>query len=35
MLTPVEVIVGIGIFFLALWLPLIAYFVQTQSKDKR
>jgi len=35
MLTPVEVIVGIGIFFLALWLPVIAYFLQAQSKDKR
>jgi len=33
--TPVEVIVGLGIFFLVLWLPLIAYFLSTQSKDKR
>ena len=33
--TPVEVIAGIGIFFLVLWLPLIVYFLQTQSRDKR
>jgi len=34
-LTPVELIAGIGVFFLVLWIPLIAYFLQTQSKDKR
>jgi hypothetical protein len=33
--TPVEVIVGIGILFLILWLPLIAYFLQTRSKHER
>jgi len=33
--TPVEVIVGLGIFFLVLWIPLIAYFVREQSKDTR
>jgi hypothetical protein len=33
--TPVEVFVGIGIFFLVLWVPLIAYFLRVQSKDRR
>ena len=34
MFTPVEVIAGLGVFFLALWLPLIAYFLRAQSKDR-
>jgi hypothetical protein len=32
MVTPLEVIVGMGIFFLVLWLPLIAYCL-TRSKE--
>jgi hypothetical protein len=33
--TPVEVIAGLGIFFLILWIPVIAYFLLAHPKGGR